>query len=144
MVYCFATYVPELKKAWTEAPPSVAAPVALTNDAVVGLMATWKNAPDENARLPLTVAEVPGVPLPGAKMPPLAMVVLPTIPVPVSVPALTVRLVAADKSPVTLSVPPERVHALFWPYVPLAVQLPPTTLKVEKPRYCWAEPIEPR
>ena len=31
------------------------------------------------------------------------------------VPALTVRLVAADKSPVTLSVPPERVHAYVSP-----------------------------
>jgi len=36
--------------------------------------------------LPATVIEDPGVPLPGAKVPPLAIAVSPTEPVPVSTP----------------------------------------------------------
>ena len=49
---------------------------------------------------------LPGVPEPGANMPPLLMVVAPTVPVPASrAPALTVTPLDDAMSPFTTSVP---------------------------------------
>src|SRR5258708_5289703 len=69
-------------------PLSAALPPTLANEAVVGLSATRYIAPDWNARLPVTVMDVPGVPLPGANMPPETLRFA-TVPEPVNVPPLT-------------------------------------------------------
>jgi hypothetical protein len=70
------------------------------------LSATRYCAPDWNARLPFTVIDEPGVPLPGANTPPL-IVVMPTEPVPFSVPpAFTVVIDEDAIEPLTVSVPP--------------------------------------
>src|SRR3954469_3254101 len=60
----------------------------LANEAVVGLSVTRYIAPDWNARLPATVMDDPGVPSPGANVPP-ATVRFVTVPEPAKVPPLT-------------------------------------------------------
>src|ERR1700720_1993849 len=75
--------MPLAKVALTVAPPSVAVPVTLANDAVVGLICTMYCAPEASARL-ATVIDEPGVPSPGAKMPLALIWVAPTAPVPVN------------------------------------------------------------
>ena len=47
-----------------------AVPLTLANVDVAGLSCTRYSAPDWNARLPVTVMDEPGVPLPGENMPP--------------------------------------------------------------------------
>src|SRR3978361_735359 len=69
-------------------PLSAAVPPILANAAVGGLSVTRYIAPDWNARLPATVIDEPGVPLPGANVPP-ETVRLVTVPEPVNVPPLT-------------------------------------------------------
>jgi hypothetical protein len=105
--------------------------------------------------------ELPGVPFPGANVPPALICVAPTVPVPVSVPPeLTVGLLSV---PLTTSMPPAFTVALLSlnvpstvavalltekgtavVLVPVRVKLPPTTLKVAKPWYCWVPPKLPR
>ena len=81
--------------------------MTLAKVAVAGLSITTYSAPDCSARLPWTVIEVPGVALPGAKVPPPEMVVLPTVPTPVSAaPVLTVVMLDAAIDPSTSSTPP--------------------------------------
>src|SRR5207237_1100178 len=63
-------------------------PPTLVKVAVVGLSVTRYIAPDCKTRLPLTVIDVPGVPLPGAKVPPETVRFV-TVPEPVNVPPLT-------------------------------------------------------
>ena len=106
MVYCFNTVLPGANNAPT-VPASVAAPVTLANVDVTELSCTKYSAPDWNARLPATVIEEPGVPLPGRKMPPPAIVVLPTVPAPVSA-ALAFTVVRPDEAiePATSRTPP--------------------------------------
>ena len=70
-------------------PLSDAVPPTLASEAVVGLSATRYIAPDWNARLPVTVMNVPGVPLPGANVPPETLRLV-TVPEPANVPPLTV------------------------------------------------------
>jgi hypothetical protein len=55
--------------------------------------------------VPFTVIDDPGVPEPGAKVPP-AMLVLPIEPVPVSAPLLTRTKLDGEIAPLTTSVPP--------------------------------------
>jgi hypothetical protein len=98
----------------------------------------------------LIVIDVPGVPLPGANVPPALICVAPTVPVPLSTPPeLTVGSLSV---PLTTNMPPELTVALVSLNVPLTVavalltkkgtavvlvpvrvQLPPTTPKVAKP-----------
>src|SRR5438445_13397254 len=82
MVYCFKTVLPGANDAPT-VPANVATPVTLANVEVTELSCTRYSAPDWNARLPATVIDEPGAPLPGRKMPPLPLGVLPTVPEPV-------------------------------------------------------------
>src|SRR5271154_6510129 len=87
-------------------PLSDAVPLTLASEAVVGLSVTRYIAPDWNARLPATVIDEPGVPLPGANVPPPAIVLLPTMPVPVSTPsALTMVITDGAIEPSTCNTP---------------------------------------
>ena len=87
-------------------------------------------------RLPFTVIDEAGTPLPGAKVPPALIWVLPTVPVPLSVPPLTVMLELASV-PVTLSVPALTVHGITAVLFPASVQTPLSILlKVLKFTYC--------
>ena len=61
--------------------------------------------------MPVTVIEEPGVAEPGWKVPPLAMLVLPTVPVPVSAPLLTVVNDDDAIEPFTSALPPSIVVA---------------------------------
>jgi hypothetical protein len=83
--------------------------VTLADDAVAGLSITRYVAPDCSARLPRLIEE-PGVPSPGASVPPLLMLTLPTLPVPASTaPVLTPTGLDTASEPVTLSVPASTV-----------------------------------
>ena len=84
IMYCLITVLPGAKAAPT-VPARLALPVTMAKVELVELSVTRYCAPDWNARLPETVANVPR-PLPGRKMPPVAIVVLPTVPAPVSAP----------------------------------------------------------
>jgi hypothetical protein len=64
----------------------------------------------------------PGVPLPGAKMPPLLTVVVPTVPVPARVPPLFTVTVELAIVPVTFRVPMLTVHGKAATFVPIKVQ----------------------
>src|SRR5262249_28400214 len=78
--------------------------------------------PDWKARLPCTVI-VPGE-VPGAKMPPLLIVVAPTVPMPASVaPAFTVTAELAI-DPFTTSVPALTAVAPEYVSVPVSVSVP--------------------
>src|ERR1700685_2033019 len=85
MLYCFMRLLFAEIDAPTK-PSSAAVPVTLANVDVAEVTCTRYSAPDWNARFPATVMDEPGVPLPGMKMPPPAMVALPVMPAPVSVP----------------------------------------------------------
>ena len=80
----------------------------------------------------MTERNEPGVPLPGSSVPPLAIVVLPTVPLPPRMPpALTVMLALASV-PLTSRVPPLTVQGIAVALVPVSVQVdPPILLKVE-------------
>src|SRR4249919_1771042 len=88
-------------------PASEAGPLTLVIDAVVGLTCTTYNAPDWNARLPVTVI-VPGVPTgPGTRKPPALTWVVPTVPLPRSAaPLFTVVRLDDAIEPFTISAPP--------------------------------------
>src|SRR6266702_2988697 len=83
IVYCLITLLPGANDTPTM-PFKAAAPITLANEDVVELSCTRYSAPDWKARLPDTVMKVPAVPPPGAKMPPFAIVVLPTKPTPLN------------------------------------------------------------
>ena len=70
----------------------------------------------------MTVIDEPGVPEPGAKVPPVINV-LPTVPVPPSVPPLTVKA-ALLRLPLTISVPAPTENAVMPALVPVSVQVP--------------------
>ena len=76
-------------------------------DAVVGLTCTTYNAPDWNARLPVTVI-VPGVPTgPGTRKLPVLTTVEPTVPLPRSAaPLFTVVRLDDAIEPFTIKAPP--------------------------------------
>src|ERR1700736_5481965 len=109
MEYCFMTVLPAANDAPT-VPANVATPVTLANVDATELSCTRYNAPDWKARLLATVVEEPGAPLPGRKMPPLAIVVLPKVPAPVSEP-LAITVVSRDEAiePSTSRTPPNTV-----------------------------------
>jgi hypothetical protein len=57
--------------------------------------------------MPATVIAVPGMPAPGAKMPPLLMSVFPTVPMPPSAPPIFTRVrLELVIEPLTIRVPP--------------------------------------
>src|SRR5258708_2989936 len=79
---------------------------------------------DQTARwLALYVVEGGGVALAGMKVPPLLIVVAPTVPVAVSVPPVFTVMVALAKVPLTLSVPPLMVQGIAAALVPVNVQV---------------------
>ena len=80
----------------------------------------------------------PGEPIgPGASVPPLMMVVGPTVPVPASTPPLLTVNGKLLNVPVTFSVPCCTVHGSTSVLVPVSVQIELSTLlKVPNPRYC--------
>src|ERR1700722_4156872 len=99
-------------------------------------------APDCSARLPTIAIDEPGVPLPGAKVPPLATVTLPTVPVPATAPPLSTATVELVMAPLTLRVPALTVHGSAAVLVPVSVQvLEPVFSKMPKPSYCAEAPI---
>ena len=70
--------------------------------------------------------------MPGMKIPPLLMVVAPTVPVPPSVPPAFTAMVELAIVPLTLSVPPLMVQGIAVALVPVSVQVEaPILLKVE-------------
>src|SRR4029077_6560355 len=84
IMYCFITSLPGRNAAPT-VPAKVAVPVTWAKVEAVELSVTRYSAPDWNERLPGPVMNVPGL-LPGRKMPPGAIRVLPTVPAPLSAP----------------------------------------------------------
>lgn len=71
------------------------------------------------------------MPLPGISVPPLAMVVVPTVPVPLKMPPFTVMVELANV-PLTLRVPLLMVQGIAVALVPVSVQVEsPILLKVE-------------
>src|SRR3954469_11532915 len=104
------------------APPSVASPVTLTRSALAGENSTMYLDADANARLPCTVSKP--IELPGASAAPALIAVLPTVPLPPSVPPeFTVRFDDAI-DPSTESVPPPRVLAPVYVLVPVRTVVP--------------------
>src|SRR5215469_11329024 len=94
-------------------PLSKAMPLTLASEDVLELRNTVYCASGRNVRLPATVIVEPGVPLPGAKMPPLLTSRLPTVPVPISMaPALTVVRLDDAIEPSTSSTPPFTAHGI--------------------------------
>mgnify|MGYP001547933739 CR=1 FL=1 len=114
--------------------PKLAVPETLTNDDDDVLTVTAYVAAALKPSVPLTAIGEPGVPEPGANVPP-EMDVLPTVPVPASVPpAFTATPLAEVTSPFTLSVPPLTLIGPMKVLEPVSVQIElPTLLKVPKP-----------
>src|SRR5262249_53391077 len=84
---------------------------------------------------------VPGE-LPGAKVPPLMIVVAPTVPVPASVPPLLTVMVELAIEPFTISMPALTVQGIAAELVPVSVQvLAPVFWNAPKPWYCALDPI---
>jgi hypothetical protein len=75
-------------------------------------------------------------------VPPALICVLPTVPVPPSVPPAFTVMVELASVPFTAKVPALMVHGSAALLVPVSVQVDvPILLKVPKPRYCAAAPI---
>jgi hypothetical protein len=86
--------------------------------------------------VPLTVIDDPAVPSPGANVPP-EIKVLPTVPMPPSVPPLTVKA-ALLRLPFTASAPPPTENAAMPALLPVSVQLPLPVFAPASNEESWA------
>jgi len=100
-------------------------PVTLTNDDVVELSLHQVQRTGLEGEIACHHHGRPGVPLPGAKMPPLAIVVLPTVPMPVSAPpAFTVVRLDDAMEPSTCRKPPLTIVVPVYVFVPERISVP--------------------